>query len=431
MIQKIDLGNCYRIVFEALVQGRGVQSITDALFAYTNMPIHVVDISFNVIGASYVTTTGSRHLDEMINKKFVPPEVVIGEYYRLGYFEMLEKHEKSIVVDWGVIEVPQASSAIRINGNIEGLCATTFNDHEQALDALEVNDILCKALAIELERQQRAVERAANPIHQVIARELFRDLLPDQEQVQRGNSEFVDISFLQPDYQMAVITPIVRNHAWVQYVQNAILDLLPDAFYFYTGDYLYLLIANLPKGDEVQNISQTIGRLMEKYQCICGMSGVFDNLSNRSSFRLKAQKGLEVGHALHPDKNLYFFDDYYLEILASYAAEGLGEVGYTLPELERLREVDSKKGTDYYFTLKTYLVLGNNTNQTAAKLHIHRNTLIYRLTKIEEITGVDINNQEVIRRLLAAMTTRYVADILHHHEVSSSPYHQDFWARTP
>lgn len=410
MKQEIDLGTCYQIVFEALAQGKGVQSITDALYAYTKMPIHVVDISFKVIAASYHKTTGSKHIDEMIQRKIIPPEVVIDDYYRLGYIESAEKHEKSHVVDWGVVEVPQATAAIRINNNIEGLCATTFSDHEQALVALEVNDILCKALAIELERQQRAVERGTDPIHQVMARELFRDLLPEQDQ--KGSSGFVDISGLKPGYQIAVITPIVRNNARLLYVRNAILDAFPDAFYLNTGGYLYMLIANLPKGNGSHSISQTFELLMEKYQCFCGLSGLFGDLSYRSNFRLRAEKALEIGHALHPDKNLYFFDDYYLEIIASYAVAGLGEFSYMLPELERLREIDRKKGTDYYFTLKTHLLYGNNISLTATQLHIHRNTLIYRLSKIEEIMGIDITKQENIRRLSTAMTMRYVDEAL-------------------
>lgn len=426
-MQKIDVGTCYRIVFEALAQGGGVQSIVDALFAYTKMPVHVVNNSFKVIAASFDRTTGSPHLDEMIGKKIVPLEVVIGDYCRLGYLELLEKHQKSIVVDWGVIEVPQASAAIRINGHIAGLCATTFSDQEQALEALEVNDILCKALAIEFERQQRAEGQAFDPIHQVLTRELFRDLMPEQEQ--KGSSDLINSSLLRPGYQMAVITSIVPNNTMVQYVQMAIVDVFPGTFYLNTGEYLYLFIDHLPEGDKAKNRNQIIGQLMGKYQCFCGLSGVFDDLGKRSNFRLRAQKALEVGHAIHPDKNLYFFDEYYLEIVASYAAEGLGEVGYTLPELEKLLEIDRKKGTDYYFTLKTHLVLGNNMNLTAAKMHIHRNTLVYRLAKIEEITGVNINDLEVIRRLKAAMTLRYVAETMRHHETTSCPQHQDFWAR--
>ncbi|MBM4761074.1 helix-turn-helix domain-containing protein [Bacillus sp. B15-48] len=423
MAKKIDLDTCYRIVFEALAQGDGVQSITDALFAYTKMPIHVVDFSFQVIAASYDKTTGSRHLDEMINKKVVPPEVVIGDYYRLGYIDFVEKQENSIIVDWGLIEVPQASAAIRVNGHTAGLCATTYFNHEQALIALEVNDLLCKALAIELERQQRAVQRTTDPIHQVLARELFRDLLPDQEQ--KGNLTFADMSLLRPGYQIAVIASVVRNNAWVQYVRNAILDVFPDAFYLNTDEYLYIFIAHLAPTDGAQKMNHTIGQLMEKYQCFCGMSGVFTDLSVRSNFRKRAQKALEIGQKIHPEKKLYTFDDYYLEIISSYAVAELGEIGYALPELERLIEMDRKKGTDYYHTLKTYLVLGNNISLTATKLHIHRNTLIYRLDKIEEITGVVINQQEVIRRLMAAMTLRYVEQAMH----SSPRQHQDFWGK--
>ena len=323
MLQKIDVGTCYRIVFEALAQGGGVQSIVNALFAYTKMPVHVVDNSFKVIAASFDRTTGSPHLDEMIDKKIVPLEVVIGDYCRLGYLELLEKHQKSIVVDWGVIEVPQASAAIRINGHIAGLCATTFSDQEQALEALEVNDILCKALAIEFERQQRTEELPTDPIHQVVTRELFRDLMPEQEQ--KGSSDLINSSLLRPGYQMAVINSIVPNNTMVHFVQKAIVDVFPSTFYLNTGDYLYLFMDNLPEGDTAKNRNQTMGQLMEKYQCFCGLSGVFDNISKRSNFRLRAQKALEVGHAIHPDKNLYFFDEYYLEIVVPMQQKDLAK----------------------------------------------------------------------------------------------------------
>lgn len=422
----IDINVCYSIVFEALAAGKGMQSITDALYAYTKMPIHVVDISFKVIAASFEKTTGTKHIDDNIKLGVVPPKVVIEDYYRLGYIEEAERHEKSSVVDWGVVEVPQATGAIRINGNMGGICATTFGDTALASIALEVNDILCKALAIEMEREQRVVGRATDPIHQVMARELFKDLLSKKEQ--KENTDFVDMRRLRPGYQIAVITPEVRNNARVQHIRNAILDIFPDAFYIIKGGYLYILFANLPKSDRDEYIVNTIGSLLKNYQCYCGMSGIFTDLSCRSGFRLRAQKALEIGQALHPDRNLHLFDEYYLEIMVSYAVKGLGKSGYWLPELERLRKEDMEKGDDYYNTLKTYLVLGNNISLTAAKLHIHRNTLTYRLSKIREITGLDINDQEVIRRLLLSMTMRYVDDSMHHRKAASSPEQMDFWA---
>ncbi len=51
-----------------------------------------------------------------------------------------------------------------------------------------------------------------------------------------------------------------------------------------------------------------------------------------------------------------------------------------------------------YKTLSVYLQLRNDINKTAKKLHVHRNTLIYRLNKIRDLAGVEIDNPEVAWR---------------------------------
>lgn len=64
MNSKIDINVCYRIIFEALASGKGMQAMTEALFEYTKWPIHVVDISFNVLAAqvNHFTVTAGKKL---------------------------------------------------------------------------------------------------------------------------------------------------------------------------------------------------------------------------------------------------------------------------------------------------------------------------------------------------------------------------------
>ena len=50
---------------------------------------------------------------------------------------------------------------------------------------------------------------------------------------------------------------------------------------------------------------------------------------------------------------------------------------------------------------------------TSKKLFIHRNTMIYRLGKINEILGVDINAPEVSHRLLLSMILQEADKIVH------------------
>ena len=66
------------------------------------------------------------------------------------------------------------------------------------------------------------------------------------------------------------------------------------------------------------------------------------------------------------------------------------------------------KGTCFYNTLKEYLLNGNNVSMTSKKLFIHRNTMIYRLGKINEILGVDINAPEVSHRLLLSIILKEI-----------------------
>lgn len=416
MSHEIDINVCYHIVFESLAAGKGFQAITDALFEYTKMPIHVVDISFKIIAASYDKTIGSKHIDEMIQKKIVPPDVVILDYYRLGYIQKAESSPRSHVIDWGVVEVPQASGAIRIKGNMEGICATTFNSPSLMPIALKVNDILCKAFAIEMEREQQAIDRASDPIHQVIARELFREFLPESKPYK--DMSIVDIGRLRPGYEIAIISPHVKNIR-IKLIRNAIVDIFPNAYYIISGEYLYILFDGISKTIKSNQIIKEIESLVKKYQCYCGMSGLFQEINNKSNFFLRALKALEIGQIVNPDNNLYSFDDYYLEIIASGALLNLGEFSHQLPELENLFKEDM--GEEHYNTLKTYLLNGNSISKTADQLHVHRNTLVYRLSKIKKITGLDINNLSVARRLLIAMTMQYINKAMAYREKPLPP----------
>jgi DNA-binding PucR family transcriptional regulator len=62
--------------------------------------------------------------------------------------------------------------------------------------------------------------------------------------------------------------------------------------------------------------------------------------------------------------------------------------------LEILREKDGRSATKLYETLRQYLLHERNNNETAKVLRIHRNTLLYRLLQIEELTGINPDNPE-------------------------------------
>ena len=70
------------------------------------------------------------------------------------------------------------------------------------------------------------------------------------------------------------------------------------------------------------------------------------------------------------------------------------------PALNILRQYDQDHGTQMYLTLKIYLQCERNYIKTAEELHLHRNSLIYRTRRIEELTGVDFESFAIRQYIL-------------------------------
>ncbi|WP_416386792.1 helix-turn-helix domain-containing protein [Blautia producta] len=70
------------------------------------------------------------------------------------------------------------------------------------------------------------------------------------------------------------------------------------------------------------------------------------------------------------------------------------------PALSVLDRYDCRNHTELKKTLKEYLNCERNYVKTAARLYIHRNSLLYRLKRIEELTGIDLDNEEIRLHLM-------------------------------
>lgn len=61
-----------------------------------------------------------------------------------------------------------------------------------------------------------------------------------------------------------------------------------------------------------------------------------------------------------------------------------------------LVEYDTENGLDLINTFKSYMENNGNVSQTARSLHLHRQSLLYRLKRIEEITQMSLENADDI-----------------------------------
>jgi len=63
--------------------------------------------------------------------------------------------------------------------------------------------------------------------------------------------------------------------------------------------------------------------------------------------------------------------------------------------VEPLREHDRTRGSDLVRTLRTYFAAGANASEAADRLFLHRNSMLYRLERIQNLTGLDLKDDRV------------------------------------
>ncbi len=69
---------------------------------------------------------------------------------------------------------------------------------------------------------------------------------------------------------------------------------------------------------------------------------------------------------------------------------------------------ETPQNAEFLLTLDAFFEEHGNLTRTAKRLHIHRNTLLYRMDRIKEISGVDLNNPETRLAVHLALRVRRI-----------------------
>ncbi|TCP21657.1 PucR-like helix-turn-helix protein [Scopulibacillus darangshiensis] len=81
---------------------------------------------------------------------------------------------------------------------------------------------------------------------------------------------------------------------------------------------------------------------------------------------------------------------------------------YLTSTLAPLIKYDTETGSNLMYTLEVYLSLKGHIGEIARSMYIHRNTVKFRITRIEELLGVDLTGGDTIFRLGLALRVAHL-----------------------
>ncbi|MBR3640906.1 MAG: helix-turn-helix domain-containing protein [Oscillibacter sp.] len=222
--------------------------------------------------------------------------------------------------------------------------------------------------------------------------------------------------------ELRVATDVPRGVLAIRSLQKGesvptevIQNMFPDRqshFVLSMGEGDVVLIRQLPEGAGIKELTKTAVaieealRVNDESTVVVGMGTVAQHLRDLAKSYKEAQIAIEVGKVFDTEK-----------YVINYENLGIGRLIYQLPTTlceMFLQEVFKKNPIDSLdkealFTIHKFFENNLNVSETARKLFVHRNTLVYRLEKIKKLTGLDLREfDDAITFKVALMVKKYL-----------------------
>ena len=198
-----------------------------------------------------------------------------------------------------------------------------------------------------------------------------------------------------------------------------VTELLKGMFSSQTGDYItavdessVILIKSLEPDtshDDLIDVADTIVAMMNAEAMLnvkVAFGTVVQELKDVSKSYKEAKMALDVGKIFYAEKNV-----------VAYSTLGIGRLIYQLPiNLCRIfieeifgDNVPMDLDDETLTTINKFFENNLNVSETSRQLFVHRNTLVYRIEKIQKSTGLDLRNfDDALTFKIALMVVNYM-----------------------
>ena len=187
-------------------------------------------------------------------------------------------------------------------------------------------------------------------------------------------------------------------------------------------------VLNIYTSSEVQKHTRANLRILEplfeRYGVLCGVSEAFASLPEFKNACVQATRAQALGIQLRNlgnfwnfdaevlesvlrggERDVFFYNDIYIFLMLHRAQAGNFDVfNNTIYNniLKKLRDYDAENDTRLVQVLYVYLLCERRATSAGRLLHMHRNNVLYHVSRIEEILGVSLDDYWVRLKLQLA-----------------------------
>ena len=409
--------------------GQGLDVIVRTLGELVESSISLEDANWRLLASHIVPGLTDRHRQQTLAHHGTPPKAQ--EAVASMIHEVVEGRKPRKVAP-----IPEAGmTAHRIITPIlaggENLGYLSIIEHPQRHEQLAMMAIEHAATVIALEMiKQREVAEAEDHVRGELVDDLLNGTFGDASNVQRrARYLHYDLSVphlllvIDVDHFGRVIKEshyperrvIALKHQLFQVVTGAVRRKNPRHLATAHSDSVIVLVPQ-PAGADAdgEELAKRIRQAVADSDLGITVSVAVGRLCVKpEDFKpafVEAQRALDLMVRFGKKEQVVNYDRLGVYRLLAQIDDRTGLEAFAGRMLEPLVAYDKTRGTPLLKTLEVYLQRHGNLRQSARDLHIHLNTLHYRLQRIASLIGADLKDADVRLDLLLALRVRALAD---------------------
>ena len=190
----------------------------------------------------------------------------------------------------------------------------------------------------------------------------------------------------------------LNNMQATAFLKEQIEYILPGAFYIKEKENLVFICKLQQDGQLKSEEEKRLLLLFQQGVVHIGVSSPCTDIMELKDAYEQSCQLYKISTRLRIEKEIMYFSTYNFYVMLSNMSEK-DLMQYSHPALKTLRMHDQTHNGELYKTLQAFIECQSHMVKTALALNIHRNSLSYRMSKILDLTGIDLTDCEEIFRI--------------------------------
>lgn len=407
LLEKIaDIINEYHQIYTEMIRritdNRGLAEIINAMTPILGNPLYVADADFKVLARTDCVLEQPdqwRHIVENgIEDGYISSSV--NDFYYMKDLVQKTEHQHEPVLFSGNALYPHSFCTMNLASRNKKIGLVTVFETERpfSIGTKATIEFFSDLLIMEIQKNLTLISNEGVKLGYLFAEILTGN--PHSENELRKVVNYVDIAF--PEKFFIVVLKSRhdnRNRYELTFLRKKIISLVKNTICIIHQNNIVMLANDSSSRQFSDQGLSEIENWLTDSQMVLGVSDDGSDIKQIRKSYQEALTAIDLGLKSEREDRIFLYDRCRFAHLMDVIANLENSEAFGHPALARLQLYDHKKGANLVETLYCYMKNGRSQAQTAKELHLHRSSLQYRLTKMEEVMGAELDHYQTFLHL--------------------------------